>query len=225
MAHKVIWLVTMPLRRLCASRCITLRLAIPLLRLGCWKHAVGLPAADRQSGGASVPIAAMQSATTLQGKGVVSSVVPAHRSGTGSDLLSPGAALERMDAAAPPRVLESTPQNLTVGIRDAGLGWIEIRTHAIAGQVAATLASGTHEAHAAIAAELPAIRDTLTNQHVAVHSLGAERFPTSSGGGSAGRSSDEGGRGYHSPVPAKGNAPSVQSEAEAENLSYISVRV
>ncbi|HEY1810231.1 MAG TPA: hypothetical protein VGG42_16835 [Acidobacteriaceae bacterium] len=131
-----------------------------------------------------------------------------------------------MDSAAPPRVLDSSPQNLAVGIRDAGLGWIEIRTHAIGGQVAATLASGTHEAHAALAAELPAIRDTLMNQHVALHSLNAERFPASSGGGgSAADTSDSGSSSRSSFVKPKANTPSARSEAEGESLSYISVRV
>ncbi|HZZ40455.1 MAG TPA: hypothetical protein VFE06_15070 [Acidobacteriaceae bacterium] len=131
-----------------------------------------------------------------------------------------------MDAAAPPRILASSPQNLAVGVRDAGLGWIEIRTHAVAGQVAATLASGNHEAHAAIAAELPAIRDTLMSQHVALRSLSAERYPASSGGGgSASNPPDSGNPTRQSFVKSKGDAPSAYNEAEGEDLSYISVRV
>jgi flagellar hook-length control protein FliK len=131
-----------------------------------------------------------------------------------------------MDSASPPRVLESSPQKLAVGIRDAGLGWIEIRTHAIGGHVAATLASGTQEAHTAIAAELPAIRDTLVNQHIALHSLSAERFSTSSGGGGSGTDTADSGQPARSPsTKEKAEPPSAQNEAEGASLSYISVRV
>jgi hypothetical protein len=179
------------------------------------------------AGSAPAPGAAARAAQLLPVPASGNAAVPVHSSGgSAGPSLRPAATLERMDAAAPPRVLDSSPQNLAVGIRDAGLGWIEIRTHAIGGQVAATLASGSHEAHAAIAAELPAIRDTLMNQHVALHSLSAERFPASSGGGgSAADTSDSGRSARSSSARPKVNTPSAHSEAEGENLSYISVRV
>jgi flagellar hook-length control protein FliK len=131
-----------------------------------------------------------------------------------------------MDAAAPPRLLESSPQKLVVGVRDAGLGWVEIRTHAAAGQVAATLATGSQDAHAALAAALPAIRDTLANQHIAVHSLSAEQFPASSGGdSSASHAPDSGSADRQSFVKPKGDSLPEAGEAEGESLSYINVRV
>ncbi|HEX3986534.1 MAG TPA: hypothetical protein VHX13_07980 [Acidobacteriaceae bacterium] len=172
-------------------------------------------------------VGAMQAAQSPQIPGPDNPAVGSHRSGGSADSLSPTAALERMDAADPPRVLESSPQKLTIGVGDAGLGWIEIRTHAVAGQVSATLASGTHEAHAAIAAELPAIRDSLINQHVALHSLGAERFSASSGGGggSEPNTRDSGSPARQSIVKPKGDTPAVHGEAAGESLSYISVRV
>jgi hypothetical protein len=183
--------------------------------------------ARTQTGQAPAPVAATQTAPSPQVGGLTSSALLAHPSAASSDAsLRPAGALERMDAAAPPRVLESSPQNLAVGIRDAGLGWIEIRTHSIAGQVSATLATGTHEAHAAIAAELPAIRDTLMNQHVALHSLSAERFPASSGGGgSASDTPNSGSAARHSSMKQEGDNLSAYNEAEGEDLSYISVRV
>lgn len=180
------------------------------------------------AGPALAPIAgAAQFAQLPQVTGLSNSTVPAHPSAVSSDsLLRPAAAWERMDTAAPPRILESSPQNLAVGIRDAGLGWIEIRTHAVAGQVAATLASGTHEAHTTIVAELSAIRDSLTNEHVTLHSLSAERFPASSGGdGSASNTPDSGNSARQSYVKTKGETHPAYNEAEEEDLSYISVRV
>ncbi|HEX3663546.1 MAG TPA: hypothetical protein VHU89_19070 [Acidobacteriaceae bacterium] len=203
------------------------------LRASAVIRAAGPPAADGQAarpaaGPALAHNAAPQAAQSPQVPGLASSTVPAHSSAAVADLnRRPAAAFERMDAAAPPRVLESSPQDLVVGVRDAGLGWVEIRTHAVGGQVAASLATGSHEAHAAIAAELPAVRNALMDQHVALHSLSAEQFPASSGGGggSAGNPSNSARPGRQSSVkPAGEESPSL-SEADGENLSYISVRV
>ncbi len=194
------------------------------------RRQAGPAAADGQHarlpvGPATVSTIGPQSVQSPQGAGLGNSTVPASRLAADPPLHTAGA-FERMDAASPPRVLESSRQNLAVGIRDAGLGWIEIRTHAIGGHVAASLASGTQEAHAAIAAELPAIRDTLVNQHIALHSLSAERFPTSSGGGGSGTDTSDSGQPARSPLmKPKADTPSAQNEAEGENLSYISVRV
>ncbi len=181
----------------------------------------------QHTGPVLAPIAgAVLLAQSPQGPGLANSPVPAHPSASSDPLLGPAAAWERMDAATPPRILESSPHNLAVGVRDAGLGWIEIRTHAVAGQVAATLASNTHEAHTTIAAALPAIRDTLMNEQVALHSLSAERFPASSGGdGSASNTPDSGNPARHSFVKPKGNTSPANNDAEGEDLSYISVRV
>lgn len=178
------------------------------------------------AGPALAPAAGPQTAPSTQAPALTHAAIPTHASTASSDLsLRPAGALERMDAAAPPRVLESSPQNLAVGIRDAGLGWVEIRTHAVAGQVSATLASGTHESHAAIAAALPEIRDTLVNQHVALHSLSAERFPSSSGGGAGGHAHDSAPSPRSSFVRRGAGLPSAHNEPEGDSLSYISVRV
>jgi len=168
-----------------------------------------------------------QTGSLPQVPGTVNSAVTSHPSTASSDpSLRPSAAFERMDTAEAPRVLETSPQNLAVGVRDASLGWVEIRAHAVTGQVAATLASGTHEAHTAIAADLPAIRDTLISQHVALHSLSAERFPASAGDGSSSSNSSASGTPHRSSfAKPKAETASAHGEAEAETLSYISVRV
>ncbi len=162
-----------------------------------------------------------------QNAGLLSTGSVTHRSPAATDPRAGATAtFERMDNAAPARILESSSQKLSVGVRDAGLGWIEIRTHAVAGQVAATVATGTGEAHAAIAAELPDLRHDLLNQQVALHSLSAERFAASSGGGgSASHPSESDGspaRAFSS--PSRGNS-SEPGEADGESLSYISIRV
>jgi len=190
----------------------------PMLR------SVGWGAADGQNARPMAAPTPVQGAVSPQIIGPVATAP--HRSLTSPDLsLRPSAAFDRMDAAEPVRVLESSPQNLAVGIRDGGLGWIEIRTHAVTGQVSATLASGSSEAHTAITAELPAIREALTSQQIALHSLAAERFPTSAGGGSASSTPESGTPPRQSSVKPKGQHASPRSEAEGESLSYISVRV
>lgn len=138
-------------------------------------------------------------------------------------------AFERMDAAPSPAVLENTQQRLTVGVRDAGLGWVEIRTHAAAGQVSAVLATGTPEAHAALSSQLPEVREYLATQHVRVDTLAAEQFSSSSGGqnASAGRQSES--RETRSTDGGSRRDVLSQSqlsaEGEPEGFSYINVRV
>ncbi|HTW49588.1 MAG TPA: flagellar hook-length control protein FliK [Acidobacteriaceae bacterium] len=137
------------------------------------------------------------------------------------------AAFTRMDSAAPPQVLESAPQRLSVGVRDSGLGWVEIRTHATAGQVSAVLATGSSEAHAALQAHLPELRDYLAGQQVRVDQLASERFSSSGGSGEpaqqqpnrSGSSGDPETQGMGPPVSA------AFSEGAEDGLSYINVRV
>jgi flagellar hook-length control protein FliK len=138
-----------------------------------------------------------------------------------------GAAFERMDSAAAPQVLESGPHQLAVGVRDAGLGWVEIRTHAAGGEIAAMLTASSTEAHAALSAQLPAMRDYLAAQHVHVDNLGSERFSSSSGNSDRSPQHDNGSRAGPDPAAGKPSIPprTLSSEAYVENLSYISVRV
>jgi flagellar hook-length control protein FliK len=137
------------------------------------------------------------------------------------------AAFTRMDSAVPPWVLESTPQRLSVGVRDSALGWVEIRTHAATGQISAVLAAGTSEAHAALEAHLPDIRDFLAGQQVRVDQLSSERFSASPGSrDSAQENESRSGRSSHPQPPNRGLAPPAAcSDATEESLSYINVRV
>ena len=132
-----------------------------------------------------------------------------------------------MDAAPAPRVLASNSQRLAVGVRDAGLGWVEVRTHTAAGQVSAVVATNSAEAHAAVSAELPAMREFLAAQHVRVDALGTQQFTSSSGQEDSSRENQSGDRGV-AKEPSAHIGPDTQivvPDAEEETLSYISVRV
>lgn len=144
-----------------------------------------------------------------------------------SSHVAAGAAFERMDTAPAPRVMESTPHRLAVGVENGGLGWVEIHTSSAAGHVSATLASGSAESQHAITAQLPAVREWLAGEHVRVDTLTSERFSASSGG-REGSSGDQAGRGSAQTarrVETDGPARSADAETEWEGMSYISVRV
>jgi flagellar hook-length control protein FliK len=146
--------------------------------------------------------------------------------------LSAGAALERMDAAVAPQVMESTPQRLTVGVHNAGLGWMEIRTSTAAGQVSATLTTGSPESHGALAAQLPAVREYLAGEQIHIDHLAAERFSQSAGerGSSSGDPSQNEGARHQTSLQQQSSRgmSSVgfsSADVDPEGLSYINVRV
>lgn len=146
---------------------------------------------------------------------------------THSGPMQAGATFERMDSAAAPRVIESAPQRLAVGVRSPGLGWVEIRTSNAAGQVSATLATGSVESHAAVTAQLPSMREYLAGEHIRIDQLASERFSPSSGGhgGSSGeQAQSSGSRATGTPESAISSGP-TSADAELENLTYINVRV
>jgi len=137
------------------------------------------------------------------------------------------ATFERMDSAPTPRVIESAPQRLDVGVHSGGLGWVEIHTSSAAGQISATLASGSVTTHGAISAQLSAVRDFLAGEHVRVDTLTSERFSQSSSGQQDSSSNDGGhggGRGARS-VEQERVVQVSTVDAERDEMSYISVRV
>jgi hypothetical protein len=138
-----------------------------------------------------------------------------------------GAAFERMDVAAAPRVLESTPHRLAVGVENTGLGWVEIRTSSTAGHVSATLASGTAESHHAIASQLPEVREFLAGEQVRVDNLGSERYFSSSGGRGGSTAEQGGGGGERGSGSPERDPPAAlrSQESDGDGLSIISVRV
>ena len=132
----------------------------------------------------------------------------------------PGAAFDRIDSGATPQVLSRTPQRLDVGVRDPGLGWVEIRAHAAEGQIAATVSTSA-AVHSAVAAQLPAMRDYLAGQQVRVDTLNAQTFGASAEGGRHAPGQQSG----HAAKPPASPVAGPVAEAEAESLSWIDVRV
>jgi hypothetical protein len=137
------------------------------------------------------------------------------------------AAFTRMDSAVPLQLLESAPQRLSVGVRDGGLGWVEIRTRAAAGQVSAVLATGSSEAHSTLQAQMPELRNYLAGQQVRVDQLATERFLTSSGSRDPAPQQDgRNGPSRDSDAPREGTPmTAAPGEVVEEGLSYIDVRV
>jgi hypothetical protein len=134
---------------------------------------------------------------------------------------------DRMDGAVAPRIIENVPQRLAVGVHNAGLGWVEVRTNSAAGQVSATLASGSAETHSAISGQLAPMREYLASEHVHVDTLTSERFSPSSGGhhnSSDGQSRDGDGRQTET-VKSEIFSGVPSMDMDTEMLSYINVRV
>lgn len=191
--------------------------------------------ADRVAAQSAPPAASVSAAWNSETAGLsLGTASPvAHISGARSstpeittDAGSTHATFERMDAAAPPQVLASSPQRLEVGVRDSGLGWVEIRTHTAAGQVSAVVSTATTEAHAALSAQLPAMREYLAAQHVRVDTLGSDQFSPSAGERDSSHGSQTRSYGTHREAPPPANLdPAAAATAEEETLSYISIRV
>lgn len=157
----------------------------------------------------------------------VVSAADAHPSVTAESAAHAGNAFERMDTLGAPQVLAGTPQRLSVGVRDPGLGWVEIHTRTSAGEVSAALATPSAAIHTAISAQLPAIRDYLSGEQVRVDHLTSEQFGASSGG----RENSSGNQPQAKDsrdAPARAIQSSLaeqSSESEGQCLSWIDVRV
>jgi len=142
--------------------------------------------------------------------------------------LPASAPFDRMDSAAVPQTMESTPQRLSVGVQSPELGWVEVRTSRDAGQLSATLATGSVESHSALSTQLPSVRDYLAEHHVHVDTLGSERFSQPSGGGQEGFSGEShpGHSAQQRQFYEETSAPATSaSDADPDPVSYISVRV
>ena len=174
------------------------------------------PATVSVSAGAPAVVAPVQHTAAVTTAGPDRAASAAHTAAS--------AAFERMDVAAAPRVLESAPQRLSVGVQDSGLGWIEVRAHAGAGQVSAVVASASGEAHNVLTAHLPEVREYLAGQQVHVDQLTSESFSSSADRRDS--SSRNEAQGEKAVRPGRQNAAaSAAGEAGGESLSYINVRV
>lgn len=139
--------------------------------------------------------------------------------------LNAAGAFERLDSAAAPQTIASTPQRLTVGVQSGGLGWVEIRAHTAQGLVSATLATGSAESQHAVSAQLPSIRESLSGAQVQVGDLRSEVFSAPSRN-REGSQQDQRGGGDSGKTAGRDERPAgALMETEVEPLSYINVRV
>ena len=172
---------------------------------------------------------------------------------TANAAAGPAAALyDKIDQGAATVVLHSGAQHIDIGVRDPDLGWLEIRAQNASGHVDAALVTASQQAHASLAAQLPAVADYLQQRDVRVGTLAVHhQMPGTGSGANSGTNagstlgSGSGGAGNsgsgaqnrpgtHSavtPVRYSGTSPgqrSLQAEAaETSSLrpvSYISVR-
>jgi len=100
-------------------------------------------------------------------------------------------------------LLHANAQRISVGVHDPSLGWVEVHTQSAAGQVAATLATGSSEAHASLTSQLSSIAQYLTEQDVRVGNLGVEHGLS------------QGGSGPDAGTAHSGNSSQQQAEYEA----------
>jgi len=137
---------------------------------------------------------------------------------------------QRLDAAdSPATLLHANAHEVAVGVRDPSLGWVEIQTQSSAGHVIASLTAASAQAHASLAAQVPALTQYLADRNVQMHSIGVS---TQSGQGDGGQSRS--GSGPESYSQGKTTSPgSTQTLSKAVEdgsalstgrSSYISVR-
>lgn len=189
-------------------------------------------------GTAGAPAAPVQTApATAMGASAHAGALPAHaeaaRAAGSASSAWPGAAgvFDRIDAAplGGARVLSSTPRRLEVGLHDASLGWVEVRAHTAAGEVAATVSTASATAHAALTAALPSMRASLAGQSVRVETQFSQT--SSSGGGQGnpsqqGREAPPGGTGTEArSASAEAIVGQGETETPARDLSWIDIRV
>lgn len=139
----------------------------------------------------------------------------------------------QLDAGAPPAaLLHASAHEVSVGVHDPSLGWVEIQTQTSAGHVSASLTAASTEAHANLVAEVPGLTQYLADRNVHVHAIGV-----SAQGGQAGGGQQHSGTGYpgaerypQEKPSFTGMGHSLQESSEGESAlytgqsSYISVR-
>lgn len=97
---------------------------------------------------------------------------------------------QRLDSGeAPATLLHSSAHQIAVGVHDPSLGWLEVQTQSTAGHISATLSTASTDAHANLAAEMPAITQYLADRNVSLHSLSVDTQGSAAGGGQSQQSS------------------------------------
>lgn len=186
---------------------------------------ISSPAASRfqsQQGNADI---AWPSAPVSHPASATSGTAQTQNSTASGDLQSRlGNPFEHLDTGAAPRLLEHAPHQLSVGVTDPGLGWIEIHARSGAGQISAVVTASSAGAHSQLAAQLPDAMSFLSREHVRVDHLASEA-QTASQEGRGGASGEQHAR---QPRPVRPNDRVFNSSAEPAEMSrltYINIRV
>ncbi|WP_446742350.1 flagellar hook-length control protein FliK [Silvibacterium acidisoli] len=166
------------------------------------------------------------------------SVVPVATSSAGSHL----AAMQQVQPAAPspyqrldqvsapaPVMLHASANRVSVGVHDPSLGWIEVKTQAVAGQISASLVTAAGQAHQSLSAQLPSLTQFLADHQVKVGDVVVQQ------GGAGGEMSSGSGQRHQQEAGRQGAAASqaeshtvlpesTEALSDERPLSYISIR-
>jgi hypothetical protein len=88
-------------------------------------------------------------------------------------------------------LLHATSNQVTVGMKDPGLGWIEVRAERVGGQISAALTANSATTHAELTSVLPAMSTYLNDHRQPVQQIYVEtRQPSQNSAGSQGQASN-----------------------------------
>jgi hypothetical protein len=96
------------------------------------------------------------------------------------------AALDSASAGERGVLLHAAPHQVSVGVSDPSLGWVEVRAERVSGEIAAALTTSSAASHAALTSVLPAMATYLQQHQAGVQQVHVE---TSLSGGQAGTGS------------------------------------
>ena len=166
-----------------------------------------------------------------------STLTPVHSehpaSAVSSRLIDP---YQKIDQApgGPLPVMSAGPNRVAVGLHDPALGWVEIKTQFVGGQIAAALVTSSSQSHQTLAAQLPSMAQFLAEREVRVSNIAVHHQATGSalgdttGSGHQGKqNAQESGEDERSEISS--HVPRAASDSGTEAieaigpLSYISV--
>jgi hypothetical protein len=111
--------------------------------------------------------------------------------------MSPSATFSAMDRAGSSTsgsLLHASPNQVTVGVADSGMGWIEVRAERVGGQITAALTANSATAHAELTSVLPAMSSYLQDHHQPVQQIYVETGQAASHNAGGSQEQARGGR-------------------------------
>ncbi len=154
----------------------------------------GTPAAAGQTGPANgntgnISSVHTGSSSTMPNARIAERGVPA--------TMSPSATFSAMDRAGSSTgesLLHASPNQVTVGVADSGMGWIEVRAERVGGQVTAALTANSATAHAELTSVLPAMSSYLQDHRQPVQQIYVETGQAASHNAGGSQEQARGGR-------------------------------